>query len=190
MRLSSLIAACGFGLLSLVATEARAEDCATMLQPHLEWVRTGDVNSRLYDVNVHAVSIVNVSGGGARGLASSLTGQLTTYTGSICRIVGGYWSCSPAKIGSSSANSSQVFSDRGYWTGDWSVGYQDFSAYAKDSWTLSVNSTGVVTMQSNTWGFTTSVTPTACANGVLYGFETGGTTFWSFTFEDVNNTIY
>jgi hypothetical protein len=187
MRPSSLIAACGFGLLSLVATEARAEDCATMLQPHLEWVRTGDVNNLRYDVNVRAVSIVNVSGGGVDGLASSLTGTLTTYTGSICRIVGGIWSCTQPRIG---GGGSQSFSDRSYWTGDWGVGYQDFSVYAKDGWTLSVSSTGVVTMQSTTWNFTTSVTPTACANGVLYGFETGGTTFWSFTFEDVNNTIY
>ncbi|MCP3141854.1 hypothetical protein [Pyxidicoccus xibeiensis] len=190
MRSSSFLAVCGLGLLSLVATEARAEDCATMLQPHFNWVQTGDTNSRAYDVNVRAVSIVNVSGGGRRGLASSLTGKVTTYNPAYCRVTGGLYTCYPARINGGSPNASQVFSDRSYWTGDFAAGYQDFSAYSRDSWSISLASTGLVTLYSTTWNFTTTVTPTGCGNGVLYGFETGGTTFWSFTFENVDNTIY
>ena len=190
MRPSSFIATCALGLLSLGASEARAEDCATMLQPHFDWVRTGDLNGLRYDVNIHAVSIVNVSGGGLRGLASSLNGAVTTYTQGLCRFVGGVYTCTPTRIGGGSPNASQTFSDRSYWTGDSNAPWQNFSVFSRDNWTLSVATTGVVTMQSNTWSFTTSVTPTGCANGVLYGFETGGTTFWSFTFENVNNTIY
>ncbi len=145
---SGVVGACFLGM-SLFAGAAEA-NCQTFLAPYFQHAPGSG--------SAVGFSYVSMQGSGAVGYATSADfgpgyGMLELNAQGNLDTRASPWSY----------RTPQIYSDR-------FNGTQPFSVNAADSMDLVVSPTGTVWLISNTWGVTSTISNTTCANNVLYGW--------------------
>lgn len=167
MLLMALVSAVGL----FFSGDAQAQSCSTYLQDKFNWVSKGPG----YFLDVKGTSL-NASQSQGLGLVSYVDGWVDQYAASYTTydFITGRWITVPAKV--SSHSNSQSFSDR------FATGYQPFDRNQRDALGITLDGNGKITITLDSWGGgAVVVTPTSCANEVIYGFSSDGT-LWGFVF--------